>query len=154
MTLPNQSAFLPIAGLMFLTGIGIPIMAAFNAGLGQQLGSPVAATFVLFAVGLALMTAVLVVSGQGSALARVGGGSPWHYVGAVFILFYALSITWAAPRIGVGNAVFFVLLGQLVMAAVIDHYGLWGAIKSEITLRRVAGIVVMALGVYLAKKSA
>ncbi|MDB5724884.1 MAG: hypothetical protein JWQ16_1638 [Novosphingobium sp.] len=151
--MPNHTAFLPIAGLMFLTGIGIPVMATLNAGLGQQLGSPVAATFVLFAVGVVLAALVVVLSGSTLALARVGTGNPWLYAGAALMLFYGLSITWAAPRIGVGNAVFFVLLGQLVAAAIIDHFGLWGALKSEITLRRAAGIAVMALGVYLAKKS-
>ena len=47
---------------------------------------------------------------------------------------------------------FFVLLGQLVAAAAIDHFGLFGALRSELTLRRVAGLLVMALGVYLARK--
>lgn len=138
---------------MFLTGVGIPIMAAFNSGLGQQLGSPVAATFVLFVVGVILAGVVLMATGSVPDFGRFSLERPYIYLGAAFILFYALSITWAAPRIGVGNAVFFVLLGQLVMAAVIDHFGLWGALKSEITLRRVSGIAIMALGVYLAKKS-
>jgi transporter family-2 protein len=42
----------------------------------------------------------------------------------------------------------------LIAAAAIDHFGLWGAMKSEITGRRIAGIAVMALGVYLARKPA
>jgi transporter family-2 protein len=87
-------------------------------------------------------------------LSRFTIDRPWVYFGGVFILFYALAITWAAPRIGVGNAVFFVLLGQLVAAAAIDHFGILGAIKIEITMRRMTGIAVMAFGVYLAKKSA
>ncbi len=152
--MPNQASFLSIAMLMFLTGIGIPIMAAFNSGLGQQLGNPVAATFVLFLVGVTLAGAFMLATGNVPDFSRFTFGRPLIYFGAVFILFYALSITWAAPRIGVGNAVFFVLLGQLVAAAAIDHFGMWGALKSEITLRRLAGIAVMALGVYLAKKSA
>lgn len=151
--MPNHTAFLPIAALMFLTGIGIPIMATFNSGLGQQLGSPVAATFVLFVIGTILAGIIVAATGGLPDISRFTFDQPQLYTGAAFILFYALAITWAAPRIGVGNAVFFVLLGQLAMAAVIDHYGLWGALKSEITLRRVAGIAVMALGVYLAKKS-
>ena len=62
------------------------------------------------------------------------------------------SVTWSAPRIGVGNAIFFVLLGQLIAAATIDHFGLFGALKTELTARRALGLVVMAVGVYLAKK--
>ena len=151
--MPNHTTFLPIAALMFLTGIGIPIMAALNSGLGQQLGSPVAATLVMFAVVLVICVVIVALTGLPD-LNRMTFERPWLYFGGAFVLFYALSVTWAAPRIGVGNAVFFVLLGQLVAAAAIDHYGLMGALKSEITLRRIAGIAVMGLGVYLAKKTA
>jgi bacterial/archaeal transporter family-2 protein len=68
-------------------------------------------------------------------------------------VFYALSITYFAPRIGVGNAVFFVLLGQLVAAAAIDHYGLLGAAQFPLTPRRALGVAVMAVGVWLAKRT-
>jgi transporter family-2 protein len=148
---PHPVAFGPVAALMFLTGVGIPIMAALNAGLGVQLGSTAAATFVLFVVGVILAGAVVAVVGAPSRAAFTFE-RPQLYAGAVFILFYALSVTWAAPRIGVGNAVFFVLLGQLVAAAVIDHFGLIGAIRAELTARRAAGIAAMAFGVWLARK--
>ena len=138
---------------MFATGIGIPIMAALNSGLGQQLASPAAATFLLFVVGLALASAVLLIAGQPD-WSKLTFERPWLFIGAAFILFYALSITWAAPRIGIGNAVFFVLLGQLVAATAIDHFGWIGAVKFEITGRRALGLAVMALGVYLARRPA
>ncbi|MEO6093333.1 MAG: DMT family transporter [Novosphingobium sp.] len=150
--MPNHTSFLPIATLMFATGIGIPIMAVLNAQLGQQLASPVAATSVLFVVGVVLATLVMVAAGMPD-WSRLTMERPHLYFGAAFILFYALSITWAAPRIGVGNAVFFVLIGQLIAAAVIDHFGLLGAIRFEMTARRGLGLVVMALGVYLAKRT-
>jgi transporter family-2 protein len=151
--MPNSTPFAPIAGLMFLTGIGIPVMASFNSALGAQLGSPVAATFAAFVVGVALAGLLLVIVGA-PPRAAFTFDRPYLYSGAVFIVFYALSITWAAPRIGIGNAVFFVLLGQLVAAAVIDHFGLWGALKSSLTTRRAAGLAVMTFGVYLARKPA
>lgn len=150
--MPNQASFLSIAALMFLSGIGIPILATWNAALGQQLGSATAATFVLFAVGVVLAGVLLICVGGMPDVERFTLEKPYVYFSVAFMLFYALSVTWAAPRIGVGNAVFFVLLGQLVAAALIDHFGLWGALKTEITLRRAAGIAVMTLGVYLARK--
>ena len=68
--------------------------------------------------------------------------------------FYVLSITFVAPHFGVGNAVFFVLLGQLVSAAMIDHFGLFGAVQSPLTLIRAGGILVMAAGVALTQMAA
>lgn len=137
---------------MFLTGIGIPLMATLNAGLGKQLASPSAATFILYCVGLVLAFGVMMVSGGFPAPEKFRGIGPHFYMGALFVVFYIVSITWSGPKIGIGNAVFFVLLGQLIAAAAIDHYGLWGAVQSAITPKRVLGIGVMAFGVYLARK--
>jgi bacterial/archaeal transporter family-2 protein len=148
---PQPVPFWPIAGLMFLAGIGIPILATFNAQLGQQLASPVAAVFVVFVVGVIAATLLMLAVGVPSRPSFTFD-RPYIYTAGLFMLFYILSITWAAPRIGLGNAIFFVLFGQLVAAAVIDHFGLWGAIKSAATPRRLAGIFVMAVGVYLARK--
>ena len=41
--------------MMFAAGLGIPVFAALNAGLGQQLGGPVAATAVTFAIGFVIV---------------------------------------------------------------------------------------------------
>ena len=49
------------ATIMFLTGVGIPILAALNGGLGARLGSPMAASMILF--GLAFLIATTVVAG-------------------------------------------------------------------------------------------
>jgi transporter family-2 protein len=150
----GQASFLAIAVLMFLTGIGIPLMATLNSGLGRQIESPYAATFILFGAGFLLAGAVMLATGGFPAAEKFRGIGPHFYMGAVFVVFYIAAITWAGPKIGIGNAVFFVLLGQLIAAAAIDHYGLWGAVQASITWRRVAGIAVMAFGVYLARKAA
>ena len=151
MSVQPQVAVLPIAALMFAAGLGIPVFAAFNSALGQQLGGPIPATAAAFAVGLLLSLAILAVVGFPPTEA-FRFDRPYIWTGAVFILFYGASVTFAAPRIGLGNAIFFVLLGQLVAAAAIDHLGLWGTTPSALTLKRAAGIAVMALGVFLARK--
>lgn len=147
---PHPSVWLIVA-LMFAAGIGIPVLATWNAGLGAQLGSASAATFVLFAVGFVASGLIVAVNGM-PPLAAFTMQRPYVYFAALFMLFYTLSVTSAGPRIGIGNAVFFVLLGQLVAAATIDHFGAWGAMPSPLTARRLLGIAVMALGVFLARK--
>ena len=77
---------------------------------------------------------------------------PWLYGASVFMLFYATAIAFSAPRIGLGNAIFFVLTGQLIAAATIDHFGLLGVIQTSLTPKRILGIAVMAVGLYLARK--
>lgn len=136
--------------LMLVAGVGIPIMAALNSGLGQKLGNPLAAVFVLCVVATIAVTVLLVATGI-PALETVSAPSPSQLSAGALFIFYIASITYAAPKIGLGNAVFFVLLGQLICAAVIDHFSLLGAVNSPITSKRMAGLALMAIGVYLAK---
>ena len=151
MNAQSGGSFTAIALMMLVVGMGIPMTAALNATLGTHISSPVAASTILFAVGL-VMTA-LVLAFVGAPPAHVLSSAPWwSYAAAVGVVAYVLSVTWSAPRIGVGNAIFFVLLGQLIAAAAIDHFGLFGALKTTLTLKRAAGLLVMAVGVYLAKK--
>src|SRR6188768_2689012 len=145
---PSSGAgFTAIALMMIVVGMGIPVTAALNAGLGTHIQSPVAASTILFAVGLVMTAVVLAFVGLPSR-GVFSGLSPWYYLAALGVVFYILAVTWSAPRIGVGNAIFFVLLGQLIAAALIDHFGLFGAAKSPLTLQRGIGLVVMAIGVY------
>lgn len=140
------------AALMFAAGVGIPLLAALNAALGQRIGSPVAAGAVLFAVAFASALVVLLVTGQGSALARVPGQPPVQFLAGCLMVFYLLSITFVAPRFGLGNAIMFVLLGQLVSSAIIDATGLMGLAARPVSAMRLLGIAVMALGVFLTQR--
>lgn len=138
--------------LMLITGIGIPVMAALNAQLGAEIGSPWAAAFILFVVG-ALISAIAMFA---LGLPQHGwfAAGPVYYAGGLLVAFYLLSITWVVPRIGVANAVFFVLLGQIAAAALIDQFGLFGAMRSPLTAQRIVGIGLMIAGTFLARRVA
>ena len=134
--------------IMLAAGIGVPILAALNAALGRYLGSPAAAALILFGVAVICAAVATLLTGPQS-IARVASAPKHLLLGGVLIAFYVLSITYIAPSIGVGNAVFFVLIGQLISAAAIDHFGLFGAQISPLSLTRTAGIAIMAVGVWV-----
>ena len=132
---------------MLAAGIGIPVLAALNAQLGKVISAPAAASVVLFAV--AFLTALIVAFFTGLEPISKAVSAPKHLLFAgCLIAFYVLTITHIAPHFGVGNAVFFVLLGQLISAAAIDHYALFGAQSTPLSMARASGIAVMAFGVF------
>jgi transporter family-2 protein len=150
MTANNAPAF---AAIMLLTGIGIPVLAALNAGLGLRLGHPMAASVILFSVALLIAIGGAIWTGSMGQV-RLSAEAPFHFhLGGVFVAFYVIAVTFIAPRFGVGNAIFFVLVGQLISAATIDHFGLFGAMRSAIDAKRIAGISLMIAGVYLARRT-
>ena len=138
--------------IMLAAGLGVPVLAALNAALGQFIGSPVAAVTILLCV--AFSSACIIFFTISSLPMGLIFEAPRHlFLGGLFMVFYILSITTIAPSFGVGNAIFFVLLGQLISAAVIDHLALFGSSGSTLTWTRSMGLVVMALGVWLTQQT-
>ena len=134
--------------IMLAAGIGIPTLAALNAALGRHMGSPAAAAAILFCVALVVAGLATLITGP-QAVVRAAGAPKHLFLGGVLVAFYVLSITYIAPSFGVGNAVFFVLIGQLISAAAIDQFGLFGAQVNPLTLTRAGGIALMGLGVWV-----
>ena len=135
--------------LMFLAGIGIPVMAILNGSLGIKLGSPSLAATILFAVGGVFSLGYFFLSGGLPKAPSQHPISIIYYLGGLFVVFYILSITWVAPKFGIGNAISLVLLGQLISMATIDHYGLLGAPLNSMSIQRIGGLSFMIVGVYL-----
>ncbi|AMY68145.1 DMT family transporter [Frigidibacter mobilis] len=140
------------ATIMLAAGIGIPILAALNAQLGARIGSPPVAAVVLFCVALSGAVVVMFLTQGPSAIARLPEQPRHLFLAGLFVAFYVLSVTFVAPHFGVGNAVFFVLLGQMISAAAIDQFGLFGAALRPITLLRGAGIGFMGIGLFLIQR--
>lgn len=141
---------LTASGVMLLAGIGIPLMAALNSGLGTRLNNPVQAATVLFAVGLVCCLSVLWLT---SAPMQWGLKQiPMRYfLGGVLVAFYILAMTFVGPIVGVGRAIILVLVGQIISSAVIDHFGLLGTPQTSITWMRLAGVLVLSCGVALTR---
>ena len=137
--------------VMLLAGIGVPVLAALNAALGRTIGSPAAAGSVLFIVAFCVALVVALFTGP-EGYGKLLSAPKYLFLAGFLIAFYLLSITWIAPKIGIGNAVFLVLIGQLISAAAIDHFGLFGANQTPISLTRAAGIAIMAVGVFVTPK--
>ena len=103
--------------------------------------------------GAALIVSLAIAAGWGGvSLDLVTHPKAWLGVAGLVVVFYILSITVAAPRIGVGTAVMLVLIGQLVSAALVDHFGWFGAIEVKISAMRLAGLALMAVGFVLARR--
>ena len=76
----------------------------------------------------------------------------WSYSGGLIVGFYVLTITFLAPRLGVGTAIALVVTGQVLAAVTIDHFGLLRSLTVPLSLTRMAGVALMIVGVFLALK--
>lgn len=134
---------------MLVAGIGIPTMATLNGGLSAKLLSSTLATTISLAVGFSAAVVYLLAT-EGVPQKLFQADTPvYFYLGGFCVAFYIISVTWIAPRFGVSNAIAFALLGQLISMSLIDHFGLLGAQQYTLTMQRMAGLGLMAVGVFM-----
>ena len=138
--------------LAFVAGALIPVQAAANAALSKSLQGNVAfAALTLFVVaGTASAGDALLAGRQLPTAAALRAAPWWSYLGGVIVAFYVFTITFLAPRLGVGTAISLIVTGQIVAALTIDHFGLFRSLTFPLTPARLVGAVLMAVGVFLA----
>jgi transporter family-2 protein len=79
--------------------------------------------------------------------------APWYgYAGGIIVATYVVMITILVPRIGVAAAISLIVTGQIICAVVIDHFGFFNTQIRTIDTSRVAGILLMIIGIYFVMK--
>ncbi|HSS05906.1 MAG TPA: DMT family transporter [Rhodanobacteraceae bacterium] len=147
-----QLRFLLLAALALVVGALIPIQAATNAAMSKALGGIGYASLVLFGISLAVLLGWIVISQVAMPSAAAFRAAPLYgWLGGFIVASYVLSITFLAPRLGVGNAICFIVTGQIFAAVLIDHFGLFGANVQPLSWVRAGGIALMIAGLFLAK---
>jgi transporter family-2 protein len=136
--------------LTFAAGVSLAVQQVLNSNLRGQIGSPWWAGVTSYVVGTLVMLAVAVpldgVRGLRSMIDRVEGLT-WMG-GALGAMFIATAI-FMVPRLGATTTLGFVIVGQLVAAATIDHFGLLGITQTPLTPTRVAGVALLIGGMVL-----
>ncbi|MGZ8695387.1 MAG: DMT family transporter [Gaiellaceae bacterium] len=140
----SSGAGLAVA-LTVTAGLAGAVQAAVMGELGDRVGIVPAITFSTI-VGVAGALVLLGVVERGSGLRAALHEPVWLWIGGLLSLFIVLAVTVAPPRIGVTATIGLVIAGNLVMAAVIDQFGLFGQDQISITLTRVAGLALLGAG--------
>jgi bacterial/archaeal transporter family-2 protein len=134
-----------------LAGAVIATQAPTNAALGRSIGD-LRAVVVNFAVGGLVVAVVALVVGGG--LGGLGGDPVrWHYLGGLAGAgFVTVAVLTIAP-LGVTLQTAAIIVGQLTMAAVVDHYGLLGVEVRPLTVAHAGGLGLLAAGVAILAKT-
>jgi len=143
---------LVLFGLAVLAGSLITIQSVLNSALGEKtghLGSVLILTFVSI-VGLLALIHLF----PGTAdLRRLPGLSQWYlYVGGLLGIAILAAPIFLIPKIGATATLTGLVIGQLLLAILIDHFGVFNVQRVEIDLTRMFGVILVALGAYLITK--
>ncbi len=135
--------------LMVVAGGFIALQSPINWRLGHAVGA-LQGAFVSFLVGTVVLLVAATLARGG--LARIGsvGDVSWIYLtGGVLGAGYVTTALLSVRSLGTGGVIAATIAGELTVAVLIDQFGWFGVAQQAITPARVAGIVLLALGVLL-----
>jgi len=128
-------------------GIAVGLQSPLASMLSQRLGM-LESVFIVHIGGAILSLLLLLVYGGGKL--GLWRSVPWYALCAGFFgLVVIVAISYTIPRVGVAAAITTVVGGQILISALLDHYGLLGAVTRPLDLPRLLGLGVVMLGVWL-----
>lgn len=144
---------LPWLVLGFLFGFAPPIQTAINSQLGQQVHSSLFASLVSFTMGAIALIIITAVTNRSfkmkTATEEAGKLKPIYFIGGVLGVVFVTANIILMPYLGAALTTIIGMLGQMVMGLIIDHFGLLGAAKNRINVRKIVGIICIFIGIVL-----
>jgi len=128
-------------------GIAVGLQGPLASIMTQRMG-PLESSFIVHAGGMLVSLVPLLVIGGG----RIGQWrtAPWYALCAGVLGLVVLSaVSFTIPRIGVAAAIVSIVAGQILLSAVLDHFGWLGASVRPLDGPRLLGLTVVMLGVWL-----
>lgn len=133
-------------------GMFTALQAPTNAMLSRQVGSPVNAALVSFAVGTLVLTVAALALRTAPDWSGVRG-LPWYaWMGGAYGAVFVVAAAYSAPRLGVASTITLMIAGQLVAGMVVDHFGGFGIEARPINWARALGVLLVFGGVVLVRK--
>jgi transporter family-2 protein len=118
--------------------------------MGQRVGG-IASSLIIHVSG-AIFSALFLFL-RGGEKVRDWHTLPWYMLAAgIFGLILYQTINVTLPRLGSTMMVVLIIVGQLGIGVIVDHFGLLGVATRHIDLTRAMGLIVLAFGAYLIAK--
>lgn len=127
-------------------GIAVALQGQLMGLMDQRIGTKASVLITYGSGGLVVVVASLL---SGGWSLKGWQDVPWYAFGTGLLgLFIVGSISYTVPRLGLTAAFTVAVASQFILAALMDHFGLLGAVR-PLDLSRAFGIGVLILGVWL-----
>ena len=136
-------------------GAGVVVQASINGELRTLIGDPYRTALVSTTVStISLLLLSVIVYRRPVPANHVFADAPWWmWVGGILGAIYVAAAAILVTRLGSAVMFTLIILGQLITAVVMDHYGMIGLDKHPVSLPRVVGITMVLLGVIVVRRS-
>lgn len=132
-----------------ISGIAMSVQGVFNTRLGDKIGTW-ETNVIVQATGL-ILTLIISFLFRNGDYHEIRNVNKLYLLGGVLGIIITYTVMISIGNLGPTYAIGIILIAQLVSAALIDAFGLFGTPKINFTLKEFIGIAFMLLGIILFK---
>ncbi len=137
----------PAVMVALIGGLAISLQSLFSGTIGHRVG--VAESTFIVHVGGVLLAGLIMLGLRGGNLSQ-WRAVPWYTLTAGLLgVAIVASVSFSVPRLGLASTLTLAILAQLLLGALLDHFGLLGAVPRPLDLWRITGLTAVALGTWL-----
>jgi bacterial/archaeal transporter family-2 protein len=143
----------PYLLLIVAGGVALPIQAGVNAQLAGRTGDPIRAATISFLVGALALSILAILPVRGwPGLTSMAQIPWWLWIGGLLGGMYVIFTIISAPKLGAATLVAAGVTGQAFASLILDNFGLAGFARHPISPGRLAGMVLLLLGLILVRR--
>ena len=142
-----MNSYLGLIIIAVVGGVAVALQGQFMGLIDKGIGTR-ESVFITYASGGVLAGLVMLASRGGNL--RSWQEVPWFAFSAGMLgLVIVTTISYTVPRLGLSKAFTIIVASQFITAALLDHFGVLGAVMRPLDLSRLLGFGVLILGVWL-----
>ena len=140
-----------MTGIIFsiIAGMAMSIQGVMNTRLGEHIGLMESNAFVQCTAALLSLAALLFY--RTGSFGEILSAPKLYWLGGVFGLIITITVMLGIKNLSPTVSISIILISQLLVAAVIDYFGLMGSEKMSFDWTKFAGLALMIGGVVVFK---
>jgi bacterial/archaeal transporter family-2 protein len=138
-----------LALLTFAMGMIMSVYLPMNSSVSRYSGSPFAANFVFYLIGLVASLVIFAVFGDLRAGLKFKSVPPLLFLTGVMSNLVVLSTIFLIPRFGARKVFVLLLAGEVIMAIIVSHFGILESPRDPITLQKLVGAALLIIGAFI-----
>jgi len=132
--------------LALISGVLMAVQGSLNTTLSKVVGL-LETTFIVHITGTILLMILLFILRMGRGNLYALPEAPWYaYLGGVIGVGIIYLVAASIPEVGVANATTAIIIGQVLTAIIIDHFGAFGLEKISYGWSQFLGLTLLVIG--------
>jgi bacterial/archaeal transporter family-2 protein len=129
-----------------VAGLAGALQAAIMGRFGERIGVVEALAFASIVTTTLSLLALVAVRRSFDGVVEGARAPVWMWSAGLMSALIVFAIALGPPRIGTTTTIALLIAGNLIMAAIVDQFGLFGLERIELTPIRILGLGLLAVG--------